>query len=59
MNILIRPLTLAKSTCWQVRMNQHAVSFRTEGEARSFVATLEARLQAPHFLPRLEQRAAG
>jgi hypothetical protein len=40
-------------------MDQHAVSFRTESEARSFVATLEARLHAPHFLPRVEQRAAG
>lgn len=59
MNILIRPLTMTKGTCWQVRMDQHVVSFRTEGEARSFVATLEARLHAPHFLPRVEQRAAG
>ena len=59
MNILIRPLTLAQGNGWQVRMDQHAVSFRTEGEARNFVATLEARLHAPHLLPRLEQRAAG
>ena len=59
MNILIRPLTLAKGTCWQVRMDQHAVSFRSEHEARSFVATLQARLQAPHVLPRLGQRFAG
>lgn len=59
MNILIRPLTLTKGTCWQVRMDQHVVSFRTESEARDFVTTLEARLRAPHRLPRIEQRAAG
>lgn len=59
MNILIRPPSMAKGSSWQVRMNQHAVNFRSEGEARSFVATLEARLRAPHVLPRAEQRAAG
>lgn len=37
---------------WQVRLDQHVVSFRSEAEARSFVATLESRLQAPHsFTP--------
>jgi hypothetical protein len=59
MNILIRPLTMARGNCWQVRMDQHVVSFRSETEARQFVATLEARLRAPHFLPRTEQRAAS
>ncbi|WDY57408.1 hypothetical protein [Pseudomonas sp. PSKL.D1] len=38
-------------TCpWQVRLDQHVVSFRSEAEARAFVATLETRLQAPHSL---------
>ncbi|EAN8120904.1 hypothetical protein WCE02_17155 [Pseudomonas juntendi] len=35
---------------WQVRLDQHVVSFRSEAEARLFVATLESRLQAPHTL---------
>lgn len=51
MNILIRPLTLSNGNGWQVRLDQHSVTFRTESEARGFVATLEARLQAPHVLP--------
>ena len=59
MNILIRPQTVANGNCWQVRLDQHAVSFRTESEARAFVATLESRLRAPHRLPRTEQRAAS
>jgi hypothetical protein len=59
MNIFIRPLTMVNGTHWQVRMDQHSVSFRTEAEARHFVATLEARLYAPHQLPQQEQRAAG
>ncbi len=59
MNILIRPLTMARGKCWQVRMDQHVVSFRSEAEARQFVATLEARLRAPHCLPQIEQRAAS
>lgn len=59
MNILIRPQTVANGHCWQVRMDKHAVSFRTESEARAFVSTLESRLRAPHQLPREQQRAAG
>ncbi|MFI8744988.1 hypothetical protein ACIGKL_07515 [Pseudomonas sp. NPDC077186] len=51
MNILIQPLNRADQTLWQVRLDQHSVSFRSEGEARQFVATLEARLRAPHALP--------
>lgn len=35
---------------WQVRLDKHVVSFRSEAEARLFVATLESRLQAPHPL---------
>ncbi|BDU10075.1 hypothetical protein PRtIB026_A51220 [Pseudomonas sp. RtIB026] len=35
---------------WQVQLDQHVVSFRSEAEARSFVALLEARLNAPHPL---------
>ncbi|MFK3773592.1 hypothetical protein KSS93_26215 [Pseudomonas xanthosomatis] len=35
---------------WQVQMDQHLVSFRSEAEARAFVALLETRLKAPHPL---------
>lgn len=59
MNILIRPLSKTRGNCWQVSMDQHTVSFRSETEARCFVATLEARLRAPHVLPRAAQRAAS
>jgi hypothetical protein len=59
MNILISPQTMARGSCWQVRMDQHSVSFRSETEARHFVETLQARLRAPHVLPQVEQRAAG
>ncbi|MFK8333123.1 hypothetical protein M2D63_024240 [Pseudomonas sp. BJa5] len=37
---------------WQVRLDQHVVSFRSEAEARAFVNTLQTRLQAPHPLKR-------
>jgi hypothetical protein len=57
MKILIKEL--AKSQ-WQVRLDQHAVTFRSEAEARAFMRTLEARIQAPHQIPvPLTQRAAG
>lgn len=35
---------------WQVQLDQHVVSFRSEAEARAFVALLETRLKAPHVL---------
>ena len=35
---------------WQVQLDQQVVGFRSEGEARHFVAVLEARLRAPHSL---------
>jgi len=57
MKILIKEL--AKSQ-WQVRLDQHAVTFRSEAEALAFTRTLEARIQAPHQIPvLLAQRAAG
>jgi len=37
---------------WEVRLDQHVVSFRSEAEARAFLNTLQARLQAPHPLLR-------
>ncbi|WP_172150282.1 MULTISPECIES: hypothetical protein [Pseudomonas] len=59
MNIRIQPLQKAAGACWQVRFASHSVTFRSEAEARQFVATLEARLQAPHQWPSQVQRAAG
>ncbi|WP_178116444.1 hypothetical protein [Pseudomonas brassicae] len=42
-----------KAGCpWQVQLDQHVVSFRSEAEARAFVTTLQNRLQAPHPLRR-------
>ncbi|MGE7994182.1 hypothetical protein ACQKPE_24850 [Pseudomonas sp. NPDC089554] len=43
---------------WQVQLDQHVVSFRSEAEARAFVALLETRLKAPHIL-RQDAWAAG
>ncbi|MHC8365062.1 hypothetical protein ACYZT9_04025 [Pseudomonas sp. ZT5P21] len=56
MKILIKEL--AKSQ-WQVRLDQHVVTFRSEAEARAFTRVLEARLHAPHQFPDHQQRAAG
>jgi hypothetical protein len=52
-------LSTAEGLRWQVSFAKHSVSFRSEAEARQFVATLEARLRAPHPLPLAEQRVAG
>ena len=50
---------VAKSQ-WQVRLDQHAVTFRSEAEALAFTRTLEARLHAPHQIPQPgQQRAVG
>jgi len=59
MNILVRPSTIRKDQPWEVCLDQQAVRFRSEGEARSFVSRLEARIKAPHQLPELVQRAAS
>lgn len=57
MKILIKEV--AKSQ-WQVRLDQHAVTFRSEAEALAFTRTLEARLRAPHRIPDPgQQRAVG
>ncbi|MEN5243100.1 MULTISPECIES: hypothetical protein [Pseudomonas] len=57
MKILIKEV--AKSQ-WQVRLDQHVVTFRSEAEALAFTRTLEARLCAPHRIPEpSQQRAVG
>ncbi|HEY1027320.1 MAG TPA: hypothetical protein VGE28_06770 [Pseudomonas sp.] len=60
MKILVQPRNQGGEYLWQVRLDQHCVSFRSEEEARQFVARLEARLRAPHKLPDWSaQRKAG
>ena len=56
MKILIK--ALAKSQ-WEVRLDQKAITFHTEAEARAFVDTLQARIQAPHIFPVNQQRSAA
>ncbi|MCO7609975.1 hypothetical protein RZO07_03630 [Pseudomonas protegens] len=58
MKILIKELANPQGSQWQVRLDQHAVTFRSEAEARAFTQTLQARLQAPHQIPQ-SQRAVG
>ncbi|CAM4108318.1 hypothetical protein CCOS865_04981 [Pseudomonas reidholzensis] len=48
MKIVVSTSSRHPNCPWQVRLDQHVVSFRSEAEARAFVATLESRLQAPH-----------
>ncbi|SFJ23740.1 hypothetical protein [Phytopseudomonas argentinensis] len=58
MDIQIRASQGLRGTCWQVCLGKHQVNFRSEEEARQFVVTLQARVQAPHPLPN-EQRLAS
>ena len=59
MKILIKELAKTRTPQWQVRIDQHAVTFRSEAEARAFVDTLQARIQAPHRFPVSQQRSAA
>lgn len=60
MKIVVQPQHQGGERLWQVRLDQHCVSFRSEEDARQFVTRLESRLRAPHRLPELdEQRRAG
>lgn len=59
MNISIRPLNTPQGPRWQVSFDRHSVTFRSEAEACQFIATLKARLQAPHHFPVEERRVAG
>ena len=57
--ILVRQTTTPQGSGWQVCLDQHAVSFRSEAEARQFVSVLETRLTAPHPLPDTARRIAS
>ncbi|MHC6227564.1 hypothetical protein ACYU03_22825 [Pseudomonas sp. X10] len=50
MKIVVSASSPNPKSSWQVQLDQHVVSFRSEAEARRFVATLQSRLQAPHPL---------
>lgn len=58
MKIAITESTKHRGSQWQVQMDQHVVSFRSEAEACAFVETLQSRLRAPHSLPARHQRSA-
>ncbi|MBZ9664514.1 hypothetical protein H3221_007060 [Pseudomonas sp. LMG 31766] len=51
MKIVVQAQSQGGECLWQVRLDQHCVSFRSEAEAHQFVARLQARLRAPHSLP--------
>ncbi|HSC83465.1 MAG TPA: hypothetical protein VLC30_07585 [Pseudomonas sp.] len=57
MKISVRTLTTPQGNRWQVNLDQHGVTFRSQEEAQTFVRTLERRLKAPHQLPQLAERA--
>ncbi|MBU0808046.1 hypothetical protein [Pseudomonas spirodelae] len=59
MNVMIQPVNTAAGRGWQVRLGKQTVTFRSEPEAREFVSTLQARLNAPHVLPAEQQRVAS
>ncbi|MFP6849826.1 MAG: hypothetical protein VCA57_14095 [Pseudomonas sp.] len=59
MNVMIQPVKTATGRGWQVCLDKHSVTFRSEAEARQFVSTLQTRLSAPHILPPLQQRIAS
>ncbi len=40
-----------RGNTWKVKLDRHAVSFRSEAEARQFVQQLQARVNAPHPWP--------
>lgn len=55
MDIRISQLSKRQDSRWQVTFDGHKVTFNNETEARNFVSTLQARLQAPHELPNDER----
>ncbi len=59
MNVQIQQVHTPQGLRWQVSLDRHGVTFASEAQARQFVATLQARLQAPHRLPSEAQRLAS
>nr|WP_314562842.1 hypothetical protein [uncultured Pseudomonas sp.] len=58
MKIVVRPLRKSTTSAWQVCIDKQAITFLSEADARSYVATLEARIAAPHPLPLREAATA-
>ncbi|MBB2497465.1 hypothetical protein [Aquipseudomonas ullengensis] len=59
MKIIVRTVMTPQGSRWQVCLDRHGVTFRSEAEAKQFVRTLENRLQAPHALPRQPESVAS
>ncbi|AMB87284.1 hypothetical protein AWM79_19095 [Pseudomonas agarici] len=59
MKILVKELAKSHGSQWQVQLDQHAVIFRSESEARAFVSTLQARLYAPYSFPKQQRQTVG
>ena len=59
MNIRIRQVETREGSRWQVCLDRHGISFRSEAEARDFVDVLQTRLKAPHPLPWRSEPQAG
>ncbi len=59
MKIVVRPLRKSSTSAWQVCLDKQAITFLSEADARSYVATLEARIAAPHSLPLREAAPAA
>ena len=59
MQIQLRSITTYHGYRWQVSLDRHCVSFRSETEALAFIATLQARIAAPHRLPETRAQEAG
>ena len=58
MKIVVRPLRKSTTSAWQVCLDKQTITFLNEADARDYVATLEARIAAPHPLP-LRESATG
>ena len=58
MNVMIKPVHTVAGRDWLVLLGKQRITFHSETEARQFVRTLKARLNAPHALP-TTQRAAS
>jgi len=51
MKIVVQPQNQGGDCLWQVRLEPHCVSFRSEEEGRQFAVKLAPSVRAPHNLP--------
>lgn len=59
MNVMIKSVNSAAGRDWLVVLGKQRITFHSETEARQFVRTLKARLNAPHVLPPLQRAEAS